>query len=501
MRNALFAMFTVTALMASWTGCSSGGSDNGDRRPIGNVGANGGTVSAAGITLRVPPGAVDHDVAVSITRLADPAPAGFVARSPLYRFEPAGLQFRVPAEVEFALDGAAGDAGVFWSDTGDSFSARPSTVEGATVRATVEHFSVGFAGTRRTAADSGTPSDAGAVVCEAPRADFFAAGNPGAIVWNGDGYGAIWYIGGTAQSGLHFVRLDPAGQRVGEPVRLGDIRSFKLVATPNGYGLLRSTPNGLLLTRLDSTGHAIGADVTVSTGSSGDDIDLSFEANEFGVAWQAYRDGAYVISQARYDADGQKVGTSVVIRSLSSTAFSPKLAFSGNEYGVVWQDRRDDSNGEIYFARVDGNGQKTEVRLTNDGGLASGSPEIRWLGTYFGVLYFQKAGDANQLRFARLNAAGQRLGDDVTVANAGTYATASAVWTGSKLGVSFGQADGQLGLYQLDARGNVLGAGLSVAKGYDSSLAWTGSGYRLLWSSLEANQNIVVRISPLLCPP
>ncbi|WP_394835813.1 hypothetical protein LVJ94_02650 [Pendulispora rubella] len=460
---------------------------------------NGGTVSANGVTLRVPANAVDHDVTVSITRLADAAPAGYVARSPLYRFEPAGLQFHIPAEVEFALDGAAGESHVFWSDAGDSFAVRPTTAGEGTVRATVEHFSVGFVGTRAVVADSGTPSDGGHVGCSAPRADLLAQGNPGALVWNGHGYGAAWYSQDAAQRGLYFVRLDTTGQRVGEPVRLYDARAFKLVPTPNGYGLLWSTPDGLFLSRLDAEGRAIGNYTGVSTGSSGD-IDLSFASNEFGVTWQMYRDGAYVISQARYDASGQKVGTTAVIRSLSSTAFSPKLSFSGSEYGIVWQDRRDDSNGEIYFARVDGNGQKTEVRLTSDNGLASGSPEVRWLGTHYGVLYFQKTGDTNQLRFARVSAAGQRLGEDVTVANAGTYATASAVWTGTKLGVSFGQADGQLGLYQLDAQGTALGAGLSVAKGYDSSLAWTGDGFRLVWSSLEANQNIVVRISPLLCP-
>jgi hypothetical protein len=152
------------------------------------VGAAGGTVSAGGALLSIPPGALAADTEITMSVSADPAPAGYAAYSPLYRFEPEGLAFAEPASISipFAIP-AGGDpdnpgsdprlATIFWSRRGASgFERTAAKIAGGVATASVTHFSAGFAANGVAYADAPDPACARAVAIAQRPAGGQAAG-------------------------------------------------------------------------------------------------------------------------------------------------------------------------------------------------------------------------------------------------------------------------------------------------------------------------------------
>ncbi len=124
------------------------------------IGPAGGVILGAGVTLTVPPGALDAPVTITVTRTDEPIPPGYVGYSPVWRFAPAGLTFAVPVTVQMAFTGDATRAGLYWSRaSGAGYERLASSVAGATVVGGVTHFSLGFVGAE-TSADAG-PMDGG----------------------------------------------------------------------------------------------------------------------------------------------------------------------------------------------------------------------------------------------------------------------------------------------------------------------------------------------------
>jgi hypothetical protein len=123
----------------------------------GVVGPSGGALSWGANSLVVPNGALAVDVRMTIIRTNDAAPSGYLAYSPLYRFEPAGLVFAQPATLTLSFTGDASKAALFWSSPSAGFERIAGAVVGSTVVAPISHFSTGFVGT-----EAPRPMDAGA---------------------------------------------------------------------------------------------------------------------------------------------------------------------------------------------------------------------------------------------------------------------------------------------------------------------------------------------------
>jgi len=70
------------------------------------VGTSGGTVSAQGVVLTIPAGALAKDTVISITEDPGPVPLGYTALSSLYSFGPQGTVFLKPVTVRFPLKSA-----------------------------------------------------------------------------------------------------------------------------------------------------------------------------------------------------------------------------------------------------------------------------------------------------------------------------------------------------------------------------------------------------------
>lgn len=110
------------------------------------VGPEGGTVEYEGLALEIPPGALSEEVEISIARSADAPSGNFVRLSPVFRFEPDGLTFAVPATVRFPLPDGARSPGIYWASAGAPFQRIGGSVEEGTIAGEVSHFSTGFVG-------------------------------------------------------------------------------------------------------------------------------------------------------------------------------------------------------------------------------------------------------------------------------------------------------------------------------------------------------------------
>ncbi|MCB9620363.1 MAG: hypothetical protein H6724_13075 [Sandaracinus sp.] len=111
------------------------------------LGVDGGVLSVAGLSLRVPAGALTEPTTIRVTATTERPPTGFSSYTPVLRFEPAGLRFATPATIEIPFAGDARLATIFWTDESDAFTALETTLDGAVATARVEHFSRAFVGT------------------------------------------------------------------------------------------------------------------------------------------------------------------------------------------------------------------------------------------------------------------------------------------------------------------------------------------------------------------
>src|SRR5262245_35963843 len=95
------------------------------------IGSQGGTIEHGDVALEIPAGALDEDVEITISTTAEDAPDGYIARSPIYRFEPAGLLFAAPAEVRIGFEGASEVAIVWSTSDGSGFESLTTELDGA----------------------------------------------------------------------------------------------------------------------------------------------------------------------------------------------------------------------------------------------------------------------------------------------------------------------------------------------------------------------------------
>ena len=154
----------------------------------------------------------------------------------------------------------------------------------------------------------------------------------------------------------------------------------------------RTTPTwDLYTTVLDVNGAVTAADRTVIV-AGGDETSPavaygSFE-NSFVFAWEQ----APTMSMHQIVVGYMLPGpwnplVNGPLTSAATDAMAPSLVDSGSTVGLAWRDARD-GNWEIYAALLTSNGARVsgDVRLTNNAGF-SHSPRILWTGGEFGVFF------------------------------------------------------------------------------------------------------------------
>jgi hypothetical protein len=329
------------------------------------------------------------------------------------------------------------------------------------------------------------------------------------VVWTGAGYGMAWQklLGGDNWE-IYFARFDATGAKIGSDVRVTSAANSSLcpslVWTGTEYGLAwhdgRDGNWEVYFARLDDQGVKIGGDVRVTNATnSSQNPSLVWTGSEYGLAWHDGRDANWEVYFTRLDDQGVKIGGDVRLTNATNSSQNPSLAWAGTGYGVAWHDGRD-ANWEIYFARVDADGNKVgdDVRIT-DALQSSQSPSLAWNGSEY-LVAWSDGRDANwEIYDARISAAGAKVGSDVRITSkANSSQGPSLSWNGSGYGIAwYDGRDGNLEIYfnRLDGSGAKTGRDIRTTQAsgvsQSPSLAWNGGGYAIGWYDDRAQPGVL----------
>jgi len=178
----------------------------------------------------------------------------------------------------------------------------------------------------------------------------------------------------------------------------------------------------------------------------------------------------------------------------------PNIAWSGITYGIVWSDKRDGFEPEIYFTITDNHGQKIieDTRITESANLISNSSQIVWIGDSWAILWSEYSRYDNQnsmngcsLMFRKISSNGTPLSDNLTVVtdNYGFCpSNPRLLWNGSQFGIFWHEnrqntETTRVYYTSLDSSGHKLLGDVPITA-IDSGLldvSWNGTNYMILW--------------------
>ena len=178
------------------------------------------------------------------------------------------------------------------------------------------------------------------------------------------------------------------------------------------------------------------ADITTSNVDTGKPRS-TVAGNEYAVVYHEQVGGLDLVRLERIDEAHTLLGTSDISAGTGNSR-NPDVFWNGSEYAVAWEDDRDGTS-EIYFARVDASGTRigAELRLTNSSGIGK-RPRIAWNDTdsEWGIVWTESTAGDDDVLFARVDAAGTKVGGDIAVATgAGSQSAPDVFWNGDRYGI------------------------------------------------------------------
>jgi len=196
--------------------------------------------------------------------------------------------------------------------------------------------------------------------------------------------------------------------------------------------------------RISAEGVMIGPDIRVTyTGYYSRYPHMVWTGSEYGVSWLFNQGGAGEIYFARLSGDGTKLGSDLRVTYAPEPAgpinYNKRLAWTGSEFGLAWDDNRNGSpyNMEVYFTRISASGVEIgdDIRITNKSGDA-GSTNLAWTGSEFGLSWCDDRDGNREIYFLRLSSSGAEIGSEtrITFDSAESVETALS-WTGSEFGL------------------------------------------------------------------
>jgi thrombospondin type 3 repeat protein len=278
------------------------------------------------------------------------------------------------------------------------------------------------------------------------------------MIYTGSEYVMMWSEGNLFRGDheLLLSRSSPIGEIIGShPVldgiygefeSLDYLHNWSIVYTGSEFGISAMMDiddyagEDLYFSRVSQTGEVLQALTRmVENRKDSNYPSLIYTGSEYGLSWHYGMTHNWEIYFARISASGEKVDTDAPITMTIGGSVEPALAFSGSEYAVVWRERHDTGNDELYFKRISSIGRKIgqDVRLTyNTGGQG---PEMIFTGSEYGVIWDGYANGKKRLRFTWVSLSGEKTGHDYKISQndwARVY-DFNAVYSGSEYAVAW----------------------------------------------------------------
>lgn len=279
-----------------------------------------------------------------------------------------------------------------------------------------------------------------------------------ALLWNGSAFGVSWFDGRIGTDEIMFRHASSSGELIGSENQIstdGGSYSPSAAWTGSEYGVSwvddRDGNWEIYFARLTEEGALLGTNIRVTNDPADSQrSSLAWTGSEFGVSWNDNRDGNSEIYFRRISDIGDLVEDSVRVSNEDGDSFYPSLAWTGSEYGIAWHDFRD-GNWEIYFTRLSATGalMASDIRITNDPAY-SGSASLVWNGAEYALCWNDSIFDSDlEIFFRRMDGDGSLIDDAIRITGAfGNSENPSLVWTGSEYGISWNDdRDGNAEIY------------------------------------------------------
>jgi len=170
-----------------------------------------------------------------------------------------------------------------------------------------------------------------------------------------------------------------------------------------GFYDYRGGDADVFLLAVDETGEPLGGAEQVTTSAAdGFGPDLVWTGRELGATWTDRRDGNFEVYFARFDRDLERLSADLRITEAEGWSLYPRIAWSGDEYTIVWQDDRD-GWFEIFGQRIGVDGLAArQPRLSSEAADEAESPAIAFGGDAYHALWLVGDLSRHEVRYVRL---------------------------------------------------------------------------------------------------
>ena len=216
------------------------------------------------------------------------------------------------------------------------------------------------------------------LVCDKPNQQYY----PVIAVDSHDNFVIAWQDQRISDLNIYAQKFDVNGTKVGAEIVVCDVagnQAFPAIAenskdefyvTWEDYRNFGTTGWDVYAQKFSKDGLKVGAEIAVCTQShdqSSSTIAIDTQ-DRLLVAWSDGRNTGAMIYVQRYDADGNKWGSEIIVHPGSTWQGGPSIAITPNDgFIIVWNDFRNNQNNNVYSQRFDPGAVPVgaEIEITN----------------------------------------------------------------------------------------------------------------------------------------
>jgi len=228
--------------------------------------------------------------------------------------------------------------------------------------------------------------------------------------------------------------------------------------------------------------------------SSRGSVAWSTVSETWGVTFWDYRSSSADIYFLQLEENGEPIGDPTLLTVDPGDAFGAGIRWTGREYGIIWQDRRD-GDYEIYFNQLSPEGDKLapDYRVTYADGWSI-NPSMEWTGEEWAIAWQDGRHEVEtpenyEIYLTFLDVNGWEVGDDIRLTDDPSNSEDPSLAVGEdELGIAF--VDGREGPMQVfflvtDLRGRTVMDPLRLSDGRADAITpaveWIDDGFVVMW--------------------
>jgi len=178
-----------------------------------------------------------------------------------------------------------------------------------------------------------------------------------AIAWDGTNYLVVWMDSRNGDYDIYGQRVSPSGNLIGDNFSIStatDVQVFPAIAWDGANYLVvwqdrRNGTEDIYGQRVSPSGNLIGDNFSISTAANEQVLpDVAWDGTNYLVVWQDKRNGTEDIYGQLVSPSGSLVGNNFPISEATDIQGRSAIAWGETKYLVVWEDKRNGTNSDIW---------------------------------------------------------------------------------------------------------------------------------------------------------